>query len=479
MSADGSEVRPQLGVGLIYAQGLEPLLDGGHDDIAVVELEPQTLWEKVQLAGRWAYVPNQDLLDRVAALPLATLMHGIGQPLGGTVADPVEHLSLLRATADQLAPAWVSEHLSFNRVDVGGAVAEAGFLLPPPQNASAVRVAARNIRRYGEALGHPVAFETGVNYLRPSPSELHDGEYWSTVAETADCGILLDLHNLWCNELNGRASVREVVDRLPLERVWEMHLAGGMPMSGYWLDAHSGRVPLPLLELAAEVIPRLPNLGALLFELLPEHVDSVGLDGASEQVGELARLWDLRSPQRLSAAEHRSRVRVGPGLVDLSDSDLAEVRRWEETLYRAVSGSSTSSLDVPADAGQLLADPGIAVYSELVLDFRRGNLAQTMRHTLTLLLLELGQQGTSELLAGYFAASPAESYRAVEAYNFASYLGSRPALYGIRYLAGCSPSNMRWCEQQSSARTRASTGRPTRPRSSWRCSAASFRRHFR
>ena len=421
----GSEVRRQLGVGLIYGQELDPLLDGCHDDIAVVELEPQTLWEKTRPGGEWTYVPNQALLDRVASFPLAKLMHGIGQPVGGVVADPVDHLSLLKATAEQLQPAWVSEHLSFNRVDLGGMAVEAGFLLPPQQQPSGVRVAAGNIRSYGTALGRPVAFETGVNYLRAGDTEMSDGQFWREVADGADCGVLLDLHNLWCNELNGRASVMEVIDQLPLERVWEVHLAGGMAMSGYWLDAHSGRVPEPLLDVAAEVIPRLPNLGALLFELLPEHFDTLGLDGVDEQVGELAQLWALRRPSHVS-------TRVRGRLVGEPDAaDLAAATRWEQELYQAVVGRSMSVAAAP----QAQADPGIAVYRELVRDFRRGNLAQTMRHTMTLLLLRMGAQGTSELLESFFSASPPESYRAVEAHHFACFLQTQPGLLErIRHL---------------------------------------------
>ena len=64
----------------------------------------------------------------------------------------------------------------------------------------------------------------------------------AAVAECADCGILLDLHNLFANGVNGRQSVEEFIAQLPLERVWEIHVAGGVELDGYWLDAHSGGV---------------------------------------------------------------------------------------------------------------------------------------------------------------------------------------------------------------------------------------------
>jgi uncharacterized protein len=401
------------------------LLDGSHPDVAVVELEPQTLWEKVALNGTWSYRPNQVLIDRVAAYPLAKLMHGIGQPLGGTVSDPVEHLTLLRTTADQLDAAWVSEHLSFNRLATRAGVVESGFLLPPQQDAGSVRIAARNVADYRTALARPVAFETGVNYLQPRPDELLDGEFWGAIAEGADSGILLDLHNLWCNELNGRQRVLDVIDQLPLDRVWEIHLAGGMPLSGYWLDAHSARAPQALIDLTAQIIPRLPNLGALIFELLPEHFDSIGIDGVEEQIAQLSALWKLRSaapgPQ-IPKAQH-----IGEPSLD----DLAAARDWETSLYQTILG-----VRPPNDQHQCLPDdPGVAVYRELVSDSRRAALAQTLRYTMTLLLLELGRQNTSELLETYFAGYPAQTYRAVEAHNFARFLEQQSDLLTrTRYL---------------------------------------------
>ena len=67
-------------------------------------------------------------------------------------------------------------------------------------------VAVAAIRRLRADLGVPLAFETGVNYLASRPDEMEDGEFVAAVAERADCGILLDLHNIYTNAVNGRQS---------------------------------------------------------------------------------------------------------------------------------------------------------------------------------------------------------------------------------------------------------------------------------
>jgi uncharacterized protein (UPF0276 family) len=406
-----------LGVGAVWSPALHPLFEAGGADLPVLELEPQILWQQVRDADGWHYRHDAARLERIAALPCAKLVHGIGQPLGGSVADPLAHHALLRHAIEALDPPWCSEHLSFNRVRRAGAVEHAGFLLPPPQTAASARVAADNIRAYGRHLDRPVAFETGVNYLRPGAGELGDGDFFAAVARQAGCGILLDLHNLWCNERNGRARVDEVLARLPAERIWEIHLAGGMELHGYRLDAHSGAIPAEVLDIAARILPTLPNLGALVFEILPEHVPRFGIDGVQRQIESLQRLWRLRPPRRIRVARAARRGHAPRA----TRADVDEVAAFEADLVDALRDTPASRPRI----ARLRDDPGHAVLRELVHDARRAGLAQAMRYTVTLLLLGLGARETLALLDTFMAAFPPEAFNAVEAEQFARYLRTR------------------------------------------------------
>src|SRR5688572_27703652 len=178
-ASSGSSMR-ELGVGLVYWPALAPLFESG--EATVLELEPQTLWRKIPTSAGSAYQVNEELFDRIAALPQSKLLHGVGQPVGGLVDDPTDYVPLLRRMASRLEPAWISEHLSFNRVQHRGRVIECGFLLPPAQTHAAARVAARNIKRYASALAYPVAFETGVNYRAPPAGDLDDGRFCAELA---------------------------------------------------------------------------------------------------------------------------------------------------------------------------------------------------------------------------------------------------------------------------------------------------------
>jgi uncharacterized protein (UPF0276 family) len=188
-----------LGVGLVYQTELDALFREGNPDLSVLELEPETFWEELYPAGpekTQVYLPNEVAMARIAALPQHKLVHSVGFPVGGSVNEGGDYLAPLVVTVSSLNAPWVSEHLSFNAVQTPGTIESVGFLLPPRQTRAGAQLAVSNIRRLTAQLPVPFAFETGVNYLQPRSDEMRDGEFFSEIAEQADCGILLDLHNL-------------------------------------------------------------------------------------------------------------------------------------------------------------------------------------------------------------------------------------------------------------------------------------------
>lgn len=407
-----------LGVGLVFAPELLPLLRDGNEAASVLEIEPQTLWQLSRACGRDTYQCNQDRLTEVAALPQHKLIHSVGLPVGGSRPLDPDQMDLLRIMAGPLEPAWVSEHLSFNEFCGVEGWTSAGFFLPPLQCSQSVALAARKLRTFAQALDRPVVFETGVNYLSPQTDELCDGEFFRSVAEAADCGILLDLHNLWTNERNGRQRVGDVLAQLPLSRVWEIHLAGGMEVDGYWLDAHSGAVPEPVLETAAEWIPKMPNLGAIVFEILDEHIARLGLDGVARQLERMRSLWKLRRSNRTVT------VRMPYDSGATLDSQYADdvVARWEGTLGSLVIGRSCNDDDF---ARRVRGDGGLNVLRKLVTDARAGLVTQGLRHTMSLLLASLGAAETRELLREFMRSRPPEVFVSAEADAFACFLEAK------------------------------------------------------
>jgi uncharacterized protein len=399
---------PELGVGLTWFAGLEPVLEAHAGLINLLEIEPQTFWRR-EAAGK-SLLLDRPFLDELRQRSTPKLIHSIGLPVGGTRAPGTVEVDLLRQVALELNVPWLSEHLSFSHVEDESGEWHTGFLLPPRQTLAGVDAAAASIRTLTSRMPVPVAIETGVNYLHPRDDELPDGEFVARVAETADCGILLDLHNIWTNQRNGRQSLAEYVDQLPLERVWEVHLAGGSSHRGYWLDAHSGAVPEELLELASRIVPRLPNLKAIVFELFPAYLPQVGVSMFRAQLEGLHRLWDRRGTASYTRPRQRTEVR---------DTDPPPTpREWENTLAAlTVRRPCESPL-----ANELRRDGGIAIIREMVEQFRGSMIVRTLRLSSRLIMLERGTSYLEQLLAVFWKMHPPHLFALEEAEAFAAFL---------------------------------------------------------
>jgi uncharacterized protein (UPF0276 family) len=170
-------------------------------------------------------------------LPQRTLTHGIGFPLGGTVCDQEFHIEEFCRWTDGLSSPWTSEHLSL--LDVRGAegVRSCGFLMPPLQTDAQVELCVENINRRSAVVGKPLAFETGVNYFRRQTFEMKDGDFFASVADEADCGILLDLTNLWVTTKTVARTSKTCWRDRRSNACGSLHLAGIEFAHGYWPDA--------------------------------------------------------------------------------------------------------------------------------------------------------------------------------------------------------------------------------------------------
>jgi uncharacterized protein (UPF0276 family) len=399
----------RLGVGITYSSAIEELLHEAPELFDVLELEPQTFWT-CRLDGPQRFSLPRDMLEHLSRLPGRKLIHSVGTPVGGTVAPDPEQLGLLGEMVDVFGCPWVSDHLSYNQTP-GFAT---GFFLPPRQTPAGVRAVISSIRVLQDAVGVPVAVETGVNYLRPRPDELPDGAFVAEVVDTSGCGLLLDMHNVFTNAVNGRQPVDEFLDAIPLDRVWELHLAGGMEFDGFWLDAHSGAIPDALFAVCESLVPRLPHLAAIVFEIFPSFVPLAGLDVVRAQVERLRALWDLRvpAPPAPGPASIVPRARTAGGM------DAVAPQVWEDALGALVIGHPHRG---PAVEG-LADDPGVRLMASLVREFRASMIVGVLRLTSRLLMLALGSGAFRVILDDFWKATPPQMYASLEAEAFAAYL---------------------------------------------------------
>ncbi len=396
------------GVGLIWWPELDALCRPGEGLVHVIEAEPETFWvPREDAPGRFTSPLSQTLRH----LPQPKLLHGVGAPFGGSVLQSAGHRESLAGDIAALRPDWISDHLSFNQfrpfdTNIDEPV-NTGFLLPPAQCADGVANAVEQIRRRSVMAGVPVAFEVPVSYLPTRPNEMEDGAFARAVATGADCGILLDLHNLLCNERNGRQTVAAFCASIPLDRVWEIHLAGGHEAAGLWMDAHCGLVEPALMDILEEIVPRLPALRAIMFEIMPDYIESVGLRPIAAMLGRLNDVWTSRHPlaaptsPRLSApADH-----IEPDQVASAEINPTQITSamWESAIGAAVVGMRRPELPEPLANWMVDAEHRLFIYRNYSQENRASNFVETTPQTIRHLLRNMGETKTRALLAGFYA----------------------------------------------------------------------------
>jgi uncharacterized protein (UPF0276 family) len=405
---------PALGVGVIWWPALDLLCRESEGLIGVIEAEPEAFWIANGIGFR------STLPEALGHRTQPKLLHGVGAPVGGSCVAPPGHTETFAEDVARLDPIWVSEHLNFSRFPIGAGDAAsdpvfAGVLLPPAQSVEGVSASAGNIAIRRNVLGgRPIAFETGVSYLPSRPGEMLDGAFAAAVAEAAECGILLDLHNLFCNERNGRQTVGEFCASLPLERVWELHLAGGEYEGGFCLDAHSGVVEPALMELAADLVPRFPNLGAIVFEIMPDFIPIVGLNPIARQLESLHDLWALRRE-----SPTRSKGGFGSGQ---KTSWMLSPPQWEALLGLSVTGLGELDPGDDLAAWWQSAEPAMGVYRRLAQESRAGMAAMAAPRTVRTLLQHRGAAGSRALLAEFWSHTPAAYTAAEEGESFVRFV---------------------------------------------------------
>src|SRR5262245_17114830 len=242
---------PQLGVGISYRPlwRQEVLVHRAHLDCLEVIAEhylrglPEKLAELDQLGAAFPLIP-----------------HGIGLSFGTDMPLDAAHLRQIAQLVERIQPAWFSEHIAFTRVP-GWNI---GHLASLPFTHAAVDAVCRNIRRWRETLGVPLCLEN-IAYMVALPGDLTEAQFLTEVVEREDCGLLLDLHNVYTNAMNHGYDAAEFLASLPLHRVVQIHLSGGHDEDGYRIDSHSTPTPEPVWELFRFTASRTP-INAVIIE---------------------------------------------------------------------------------------------------------------------------------------------------------------------------------------------------------------------
>lgn len=177
------------------------------------------------------------ILEQVAErYPL--IMHGVSMSVGST--DPLnwEYLEALKKLAHKLKVPFVSDHLCWTGV-MGRNTHD---LLPVPLTEASLKHVAQRVKEIQDFMELPVALENPSNYIEFKMAQMDEAEYLTRLTEEADCGLLLDVNNVFVSAFNHGFDPDEYIERIPVERILYHHVAGHTHKGTHIVDTHDNHV---------------------------------------------------------------------------------------------------------------------------------------------------------------------------------------------------------------------------------------------
>jgi len=207
--------------------------------------------------------------------------HGLSLSIGSPAPLDLELVRRIKRFLDTHGIRAYTEHLSYCSDD--GHLYD---LMPIPFTQEAARHVADRVRRVQEVLERPIALEN-VSYYAAPGREMTEIDFVNAVVAEADCGLHLDINNIYVNAINHGYDPVDFLTRLPSERIVYAHVAGHYEQApDLRVDTHGADVIDPVWDLLETAYARfgvfptllerdfnIPPLPELLVEV--EHIAKI------------------------------------------------------------------------------------------------------------------------------------------------------------------------------------------------------------
>jgi uncharacterized protein (UPF0276 family) len=176
------------------------------------------------------------------------VMHGVSLSIGST--DPLnfEYLQRLKNLAGEINPLWISDHLCWTGVQS----INSHDLLPVPLNEESLKHICERIKIVQDFLGRKMIFENPSTYLSFTNSTIAEYDFLRMMCEETNCGLLLDVNNVYVSAFNNGFDSKEYINRLPHSNIVQMHIAGHQHCGDYIIDTHDSKVENEVWNLFAQ-----------------------------------------------------------------------------------------------------------------------------------------------------------------------------------------------------------------------------------
>ncbi len=220
---------PNLGLGL----GLR----SQHFD-HILKNSPEVDWfEVISENFMDSYGKPRHILKQIAE-KYPVVMHGVSMSIGSTDPLNLDYLKSLKTLADEVNPAWISDHLCWT----GVLTTNSHDLLPLPLNEESLKHVCNRINQTQDFLERPLIVENPSTYAAFKNSTIPEWEFLKIMTEETGCGLLLDVNNVYVSSFNNEFDPVEYINGLPHDKIVQMHLAGHQNCGNYIVDTHDREV---------------------------------------------------------------------------------------------------------------------------------------------------------------------------------------------------------------------------------------------
>ena len=213
MSTKVNQIYPVSGAGLgLRREKLDEMMEADLSSVNFMEVAPEN-W--INVGGTFGkkfrqFTEKYDFL-----------CHGLSLSIGSPAPLDEDFVKDVGQFIDTHNIKHYSEHLTYCSDD--GHLYD---LLPIPFSEEAVHYVAERIRRVQDILQQEISMEN-ASYYTPAPGkEMEEIEFINAVLEEANCGLLLDVNNIYVNSVNHHYDPIEFLKQLPAERIRYAHIAG-------------------------------------------------------------------------------------------------------------------------------------------------------------------------------------------------------------------------------------------------------------
>ncbi|MEJ5999857.1 MNIO family bufferin maturase [Paucibacter soli] len=181
------------------------------------------------------------------------VMHGVSMSIGSSDALNIAYLRELKALADRIEPAWLSDHLCWTGVDHRNL----HDLLPMPYTEAALQHLCARIEQVQDILRRPLVLENVSSYVAFAADEMDEASFVAELLRRSGCRLLLDVNNVYVSSRNHGFDPCAYIDRMPAAQVQQIHLAGHEDLGELVIDTHDHAVCPAVWELFSYTLGRL------------------------------------------------------------------------------------------------------------------------------------------------------------------------------------------------------------------------------